>query len=74
MNDLKVRICGDLAQMNILTEKLREMSKQWGSRKIFRIRRYKRQHNPKAKYDRSFGDSEYIYYIRMKVLSDEQRN
>lgn len=71
MKDIKIRlICEDPRQMERLSEKLRSWSKQWGSRKIFSVRRYKRNNgafNDKNKYDRSFGNAPVIYYIRMKL-------
>ena len=67
MKNLKVRIVGDPRQMEQMTEILRDQAKVWGKRKLFSIRRYKRQNNPKAKYDRSFGGATHIYYVRMTL-------
>ena len=64
---VKIRIAGTQAQVELLTEQLREWSKQWGERKIFRVKRYDRGHNP-SKYHRTFGARRFVNYIDMKLL------
>ena len=67
MEDLKIRVVGDPRQTEGLLELLKDVSKTWGKRKIFQIRKYKRQNGAKSIYNRSFGNAEFIYYIKMKI-------
>ena len=68
---MKIRIAGAKEQVEQLTEKLREWSKQWGKRKIFRVKRYDRQkHGHIAKYHATFGNRRFVNYIEMKLPKD----
>lgn len=71
---VKIRIAGTKEQVEDLTAKLKELSKQWGSRKIFRVKRYDRgEHSQLSKYHRTFGARRYVNYITMKVPEDPQQ-
>ena len=63
---VKVRIAGTKSQVELLTEQLREWSKQWGKRKIFRVKRYDRGHNL-GKYHLTFGARRFVNYVEMKL-------
>ena len=63
---LKIRVAGNKKQVEEFTEKVREWSKQWGNRKIFRVKRYDRGHNL-GKYHRTFGARRYVNYITIKL-------
>lgn len=75
MNEtLKIRIAGSKDQVEELTEKLREFSKQWGSKKIFRVKRYDRGAQGKInKYHLTFGARRFVNYIEMKIPGDPQK-
>jgi len=65
---LKIRIAGDQKKVELLTEKLRDWSKQWGERKIFRVKRYDRGKEGKInKYHLTFGARRFVNYIQMKL-------
>jgi len=68
---IKIRVAGTKEQVEEFTEKVREWSKQWGKRKIFRVKRYDRTkgaHNGKPwKYHPTFGARRYVNYITMKL-------
>ena len=66
MAELKIRIAGDLRQVEDLTAKLREWSKQWGKRKIFNVRRYDRGEK-RNKYHLTLGSAQFVNYIKMKI-------
>lgn len=66
---LKIRVAGTKEQVELLTEQLRNWSKQWGKRKIFRVKRYDRGHDP-SKYHRTFGARRYVNYIDVKLPKD----
>lgn len=68
---LKIRIAGTKEQVEEITEKLRELSKQWGKRKIFRVKRYDRGAQGKInKYHLTFGARRFVNYIEMKIPGD----
>jgi len=65
---VKVRITGTKPQVELLTEQLRDWSKQWGKKKIFRVKRYDRQKNGHInKYHLTFGARRFVNYIEMKL-------
>lgn len=68
---LKIRVAGTQAQVEQLTGQLREWSKQWGKRKIFRVKRYDRMDGAGSgeiwKYHPTFGARRFINYIEMKL-------
>ena len=72
---IKIRIAGNKKDVEWLTEKLRELSKQWGSKKIFRVKRYDRiiETGKLWKYHRTFGARRYVNYITMKIPEDPQQ-
>ncbi len=71
---LKIRIAGDKPQVEELTEKLREWSKQWGERKVFRVKRFDREAQGSInKYHLTFGARRYVNYIEMKLPGDPQQ-
>ena len=69
---LKIRVAGNKEQVELFTEKVREWSKQWGKRKIFKVKRYDRGHNL-SKYHRTFGSKRFVNYITIKLPEDPQQ-
>lgn len=74
---VKIRVAGNKLQVEILTEQLREWSKQWGKKKIFRVKRYDRNQGASngtpCKYHRTFGARRFVNYIDMKLPEDPQK-
>lgn len=68
---LKIRVAGTQAQVEMLTEQLRNLSKSWGARKIFRVKRYDRTSGSLTgsawKYHRTFGARRFVNYITLKL-------
>jgi len=69
--NIKIRVAGNKEQVEEFTEKVREWSKQWGKRKIFRVKRYDRQKGAGTgkiwKYHPTFGARRFVNYITMKL-------
>lgn len=69
----KVRIAGDPQQLDRIITILKENAKQWGQRKIFRVKTYDRGEDL-AKYHRTFGNRRYVAYVTMELKKNEKQS